>query len=75
MPLQLLTKGDVSLIWKCTYGKVIANMPRQNNAADDTELYAKGQSFLDRKEDVIGSVVGYVPMVGSRYLHPDSCNC
>lgn len=35
-----------------------------NNAADDTELYARGQSYLDRKKDVIGSVVGYVPFVG-----------
>ena len=35
-----------------------------NNVADDTELYARGQSYLDRKEDVIGSVRGYVPMVG-----------
>lgn len=35
-----------------------------NNAADDTELYAVGQSYLERKKDVIGSVVGYVPMVG-----------
>ncbi len=32
--------------------------------ADDTELYARGQDFLDRKEDVIGSVVGYIPFVG-----------
>ncbi|KAK0252793.1 Signal peptidase complex catalytic subunit [Friedmanniomyces endolithicus] len=35
-----------------------------NNAADDTELYARGQSYLDRSKDVIGSVVGYVPFVG-----------
>ncbi|KAF2500019.1 signal peptidase complex catalytic subunit sec11 [Lophium mytilinum] len=35
-----------------------------NNAADDTELYARGQDFLNRKEDVIGSVVGFVPFVG-----------
>lgn len=35
-----------------------------NNAADDTELYARGQNFLNRERDVIGSVVGYVPMVG-----------
>ena len=36
---------------------------QQNNAADDTELYATGQNFLNREEDVIGSVVGYVPLV------------
>ena len=35
-----------------------------NNLADDTELYAKGQDYLTRSEDVIGSVVGYVPVVG-----------
>lgn len=35
-----------------------------NNAADDTELYATGQSYLDRKNDVIGSVIGYFPTVG-----------
>lgn len=35
-----------------------------NNVADDTELYAHGQSYLDRKEDIIGSVRGYVPGVG-----------
>ena len=35
-----------------------------NNAADDTELYARGQSFLNRGKDVMGSVVGFVPFVG-----------
>jgi signal peptidase len=35
-----------------------------NNVADDTELYARGQDYLDRKEDVIGSVRGYIPAVG-----------
>ena len=35
-----------------------------NNAADDTELYARGQSYLNRKEDVVGSVIGYFPFVG-----------
>ena len=35
-----------------------------NNAADDTELYAVGQAYLNRAQDVIGSVVGYVPFVG-----------
>ncbi|KAH9904022.1 microsomal signal peptidase 18 kDa subunit [Xylariomycetidae sp. FL2044] len=34
-----------------------------NNAADDTELYARGQDYLERA-DIIGSVVGYVPFVG-----------
>ena len=35
-----------------------------NNLSDDTELYAKGQDYLTRAEDVIGSVIGYVPFVG-----------
>lgn len=35
-----------------------------NNAADDTELYAPGQSYLTRDRDVIGHVVGYIPAVG-----------
>ncbi|KAK1836569.1 signal peptidase [Podospora conica] len=34
-----------------------------NNHSDDTELYAKGQEFLER-EDILGTVVGYVPFVG-----------
>lgn len=34
-----------------------------NNLADDTELYARGQDYLTRS-DVIGSVIGYVPFVG-----------
>jgi signal peptidase I len=32
--------------------------------ADDTELYAPGQKYLNRSKDVIGSVVGYIPFVG-----------
>ncbi|KAH8695468.1 hypothetical protein BGW36DRAFT_382741 [Talaromyces proteolyticus] len=35
-----------------------------NNPADDTELYARGQDYLDRQEDIVGSVRGYVPGVG-----------
>lgn len=35
-----------------------------NNNADDTELYPRGQWYLDREKEVIGSVVGYVPFVG-----------
>ncbi|KAL2153560.1 hypothetical protein VTH82DRAFT_4715 [Thermothelomyces myriococcoides] len=34
-----------------------------NNAADDTELYARGQDYLNRK-DIVGSVIGYLPFVG-----------
>ncbi|GAM88025.1 hypothetical protein ANO11243_060540 [Dothideomycetidae sp. 11243] len=35
-----------------------------NNAADDTELYARGQTHLDRATDVVGSVKAFVPYVG-----------
>lgn len=34
-----------------------------NNLSDDTELYAKNQDYLVRK-DIIGSVLGYMPFVG-----------
>jgi signal peptidase len=34
-----------------------------NNVADDTELYARGQDYLERK-DIIGSVFAYIPFVG-----------
>ncbi|KAH6669830.1 signal peptidase complex catalytic subunit SEC11 [Halenospora varia] len=34
-----------------------------NNMADDTGLYAKGQNYLGR-ENIIGSVIAYVPFVG-----------
>ena len=45
-------------------GKLMLLTKGDNNLADDTELYAKGQDHLDRERDVIGSVVGYVPFVG-----------
>ncbi|RPA83582.1 microsomal signal peptidase 18 kDa subunit [Ascobolus immersus RN42] len=35
-----------------------------NNHADDVELYARGQFYLNREKEVIGSVVGYIPFVG-----------
>ncbi|KAI9899757.1 hypothetical protein N3K66_006218 [Trichothecium roseum] len=34
-----------------------------NNAGSDEELYARGQDYLER-QDIIGSVVGYIPFVG-----------
>jgi signal peptidase I len=50
-------------------GNISTNAPKlltkgDNNIADDVELYAKGQNYLDRQEDIIGSVRGYVPAVG-----------
>jgi signal peptidase len=35
-----------------------------NNQADDKDLYARDQEYLDRKLDLVGSVRGYVPGVG-----------
>ncbi|KAI9824307.1 MAG: Signal peptidase complex catalytic subunit [Phylliscum demangeonii] len=35
-----------------------------NNHADDTELYAVGQYYLNRSTDIIGSVQAYAPFVG-----------
>ncbi|KAJ5818549.1 signal peptidase complex catalytic subunit SEC11C [Penicillium riverlandense] len=35
-----------------------------NNPSDDTELYARGQDYLNREEDLVGSVRGYIPSVG-----------
>lgn len=64
------------VIWMWTRGQLADQMllcrsaPLQlltkgdNNAADDTELYARGQNFLNREKDVVGSVLGYVPFVG-----------
>jgi hypothetical protein len=35
-----------------------------NNAADDTELYARGQNFLNREKDVVGED-GYARIHGT----------
>ncbi|KAK9367071.1 hypothetical protein V1509DRAFT_627547 [Lipomyces kononenkoae] len=35
-----------------------------NNAMDDLDLYAHRQYYLDREQEVIGSVKAYVPWVG-----------
>ncbi|CAK9436390.1 uncharacterized protein LODBEIA_P09480 [Lodderomyces beijingensis] len=35
-----------------------------NNAVDDLSLYAKKQSYLNRKEDLVGTVKGYLPFIG-----------
>jgi signal peptidase I len=34
-----------------------------NNPSDDIELYARGQMLLDRKEEIIGLVEGYVSLL------------
>lgn len=54
--------GDENVEEETSSTKVLTK--GDNNVADDTELYARGQSYLDRKEDIIGSVRGYVPAVG-----------
>lgn len=35
-----------------------------NNSEDDISLYAPGQSYLERREDVVGIVKGFMPLVG-----------
>ena len=35
-----------------------------NHPMDDLELYARGQTHLDREEEIIGLVEGFVPCVG-----------
>lgn len=60
----------LAVFWTCANASNCRETPLQlltkgdNNAADDTELYAQGQNYLTRETDVIGSVIGYVPMVG-----------
>jgi signal peptidase I len=34
-----------------------------NNPTDDIELYARGQIYLDRQEEIIGLVYGYIGFV------------
>lgn len=65
-------EGELMLVSAGSKGRLISsrNEPLQlltkgdNNLADDTELYARGQDYLTRSTDIIGSVVGYVPFVG-----------
>lgn len=35
-----------------------------NNDEDDLSLYAPGQQYLERREDVVGIVKGFMPLVG-----------
>lgn len=35
-----------------------------NNAVEDLGLYAKKQAYLNQKTDLVGTVKGYLPMVG-----------
>jgi signal peptidase len=57
-----LQLADLCICYRSTPLRILTK--GDNNAADDTELYARGQDFLNRKEDVIGSVVGFVPFIG-----------
>lgn len=60
-----LRENEVADLFGCNRETPLQLLTKgDNNAADDTELYAKDQNFLDREQDVIGSVLGYVPMVG-----------
>lgn len=62
-------------VWLVAYGAVSFCSPSDatnnmlltkgdNNVADDAELYARGQDHLNRQEDIVGSVRGYMPLVG-----------
>ncbi|CRG92562.1 signal peptidase, endoplasmic reticulum-type [Talaromyces islandicus] len=92
--VRSFTEEDPKLKTKKTGSKpkAITTTPSQklltkgdNNPADDTELYSRGQDHLDRKEDVVGSVRGYIPGVGDNTPHetffttkpsdPGSCAC
>ena len=35
-----------------------------NNAVDDLSLYAKKQSYLNQKSDLVGTVKAYLPFIG-----------
>lgn len=35
-----------------------------NNPIDDLSLYRRGQMYLDKQRDIMGTVYGYLPMVG-----------
>lgn len=35
-----------------------------NNAVDDLGLYARGQQYLNKQKDVVGTVFGFFPYVG-----------
>ena len=56
--------GIASVLTPCRSKPLQLLTKGDNNAADDTQLYATGQEYLERKQDVIGSVIGYMPVVG-----------
>ena len=58
---RCLLEGEVLIVYCRPEAKLLTK--GDNNMADDTELYARDQDFLNRK-DIIGSVIGYVPFVG-----------
>jgi signal peptidase len=53
--------GPILIIYDRDEAKLLTK--GDNNVADDTELYARGQDYIERK-DIIGSVVAYIPFVG-----------
>lgn len=63
--LEGVRRADAFTSFACSRSKSLRLLTKgDNNSADDTELYARGQDYLDRARDVIGSVVGYIPFVG-----------
>lgn len=63
-PRVLEIGGETTLTCRGHYREKAKLLTKgDNNLSDDTELYAKGQDYLVRK-DIIGSVVGFMPFVG-----------
>lgn len=64
MSHDVLDETGVERLIRCSDSPLSLLTKGDNNAADDTELYARGQNYLDRQKDVVGSVMGYIPFVG-----------
>lgn len=64
LSLACFIKGNNRLTFECRSKPLQLLTKGDNNAADDTELYAVGQNYLNRATDVVGSVKAYVPYVG-----------
>ena len=60
----MVDETGVEILIRCSDSPLSLLTKGDNNAADDTELYARGQNYLDRQKDVVGSVMGYIPFVG-----------
>lgn len=45
-------------------GKQLLLTKGDNNAIDDIGLYARGQNYLQKHKDIVGTVKGYLPQLG-----------